>query len=118
MPGPSVQHLSFSIERVLNASQAQVFMAWSNPSVKRRWFVGPRGQWKERIREFDFRVGGRRRGDHKVNGELFAGEGDRRHGRSSRRGRHDADGRDGSGGRAGACMARAPDFSSPAGAQA
>lgn len=61
MPGPSVQHLSFSIERVLNASQAQVFMAWSNPSVKRRWFVGPRGQWKERIREFDFRVGGRER---------------------------------------------------------
>ena len=40
---------------------AQVFMAWSNPTVKARWFVGPRGQWKERVREFDFRVGGRER---------------------------------------------------------
>ncbi|MFM9970125.1 MAG: SRPBCC domain-containing protein [Burkholderiales bacterium] len=61
MPGQSVQHISFTIERTLYASPSQVFMAWSNPSVKRRWFVGPRGQWKERIREFDFRVGGRER---------------------------------------------------------
>jgi uncharacterized protein YndB with AHSA1/START domain len=61
MPGQRVQHLSFAIERTLIASPSQVFMAWSNPSVKRRWFVGPRGQWKERIREFDFRIGGRER---------------------------------------------------------
>ena len=57
----SVQHITFSLKRRINASPTQVFMAWSNPSVKRRWFVGPRGQWKERIREFDFRVGGRER---------------------------------------------------------
>ena len=61
MSGPSVQHLTLTIQRTLIAAPSQVFMAWSNPSVKRRWFVGPRGQWKERAREFDFRVGGRER---------------------------------------------------------
>ncbi len=61
IPRQSVQQLDFTIERTLIASPSQAFMAWSNPSVKRRWFVGPRGQWKERIREFDFRAGGRER---------------------------------------------------------
>ena len=54
-------HASFTIERMLNASPAQVFQAWAAPAVKARWFVGPRGQWKEKIREFNFRVGGRER---------------------------------------------------------
>lgn len=61
MPEHTIQHLSFTMERTINASVSRVFMAWSNPSAKRRWFVGPRGQWKERVREFDFRNGGRER---------------------------------------------------------
>ena len=61
MPFDNISQATISTERVINAPPAQVYMAWSNPGVKARWFVGPRGQWKERIREFDFRVGGRER---------------------------------------------------------
>ena len=52
---------TFGVERIINAAPDQVFLAWSKPSLKARWFVGPRGQWKEKIRESNFRVGGRER---------------------------------------------------------
>ena len=59
MSQPPAQHTTFTIDRVLNAPPAQVFKSWSEPSAKSRWFSGPPGQWKERSREFNFRVGGR-----------------------------------------------------------
>ena len=37
-----------------------VFAAFADPAVKARWFSGP-ADWKEEIREHDFRVGGRER---------------------------------------------------------
>lgn len=52
---------TFNIERRFNLPPAQVFNAWADPATKARWFVGPRGKWKEKIREFSFRVGGRER---------------------------------------------------------
>ena len=49
---------TFSIERIVPASPARVFAAWSTREAKSRWFAGPPG-WKETESEFDFRVGGR-----------------------------------------------------------
>lgn len=54
----SARHDSFTIERVLDASPAQVFAAWADPAAKARWFVGP-DTWKLIHREHDFRVGSR-----------------------------------------------------------
>ncbi len=57
----TTRHHSFAIECRFEAAPAQVFRAWADPSVKGRWFAGPRDKWKEKIREFNFRVGGRER---------------------------------------------------------
>ena len=54
----STEHAMFEIERVYNASPAQVFRAWSDPVAKARWF-GPTESDDEL--ELDFRVGGRER---------------------------------------------------------
>ena len=56
----SVTHGTFVIERIYDASPARVFRAWADPAAKARWFVGS-GEWKEQLREIDFRVGGRER---------------------------------------------------------
>lgn len=56
----SVEHGSFTIERVYDAPVAMVFEAWAGKDAKARWFVGP-ADWKAVIREQDFRVGGRER---------------------------------------------------------
>ena len=56
----SVQHGSFTIERVFDTPVAIVYRAWADKTAKARWFVGPSG-WKEEIREQDFRVGGQDR---------------------------------------------------------
>src|SRR5437762_2884934 len=59
----SARHDTFVIERELAFSPAQVFAAWADPVAKARWFSGTAGQWKELVREADFRVGGRERVD-------------------------------------------------------
>jgi uncharacterized protein YndB with AHSA1/START domain len=56
----SVTHATFAIERVYDASPAQVFAAWAAPEAKRRWFGGPEA-WERGGYELDFRVGGRER---------------------------------------------------------
>jgi uncharacterized protein YndB with AHSA1/START domain len=56
----SVTHATFAIERVYDASPAQVFAAWATPEAKRRWFGGP-DAWERGGYELDFRVGGRER---------------------------------------------------------
>jgi uncharacterized protein YndB with AHSA1/START domain len=56
----SVAHSTFVIERVFDATPAQVFSAWADPGVKRRWFSGP-DEWDRGPHELDFRVGGRER---------------------------------------------------------
>ena len=60
MTDRSTQHGSFVIERTYDSSPTEVFTAWADPTAKARWFVGP-PDWKETLRELDFRVGGRER---------------------------------------------------------
>lgn len=50
-------HGSFTIERVLRATPARVFAAWSSASAMRSWFHGP-AEWGPVNFELDFRVGG------------------------------------------------------------
>ena len=50
----------FTIERVLNASPARVFAAYSSLEAKSAWFKAPT-ECETLDRVFDFRVGGRER---------------------------------------------------------
>ncbi len=54
----SLEHGSFSIDRVYDASPARVFAAWADPAAKARWFTGPE-HWVGFSHELDFRIGGR-----------------------------------------------------------
>jgi uncharacterized protein YndB with AHSA1/START domain len=60
MKKSSVEHATFSIERVYDASPARVFSAWSNADAKLRWFFCD-DSWRLIEHRFDFRVGGRER---------------------------------------------------------
>lgn len=53
----SVEHATFTIDRVYDASPARVFRAFSDPAAKKLWFGGPE-DWNSRG-EMDFRVGGK-----------------------------------------------------------
>ena len=58
MSDRSVEHATFVVERVYDASGDRVFAAWSDPRAKGRWFGGSdEGEY-----ELDFRVGGWERG--------------------------------------------------------
>ena len=50
-------HGDFSINRVYDASPADVWAAWADPATKARWFIGPEG-WQQVERTLDMRVGG------------------------------------------------------------
>ena len=65
----SVAHGTFTIERTFEATPARVFAAWAEPKAKAIWFAGPAGQWKQLLRQMDFRIGGRER----VKGEFASG---------------------------------------------
>jgi uncharacterized protein YndB with AHSA1/START domain len=56
----SVVHATFSLERIYDASPAQVFRALSDKAAKTRWFEGGDG-WTVIEREMDVRPGGRER---------------------------------------------------------
>ncbi len=56
----SVVHATFSLERIYDASPAQVFRALSDKAAKARWFEGGDG-WTALEREMDVRPGGRER---------------------------------------------------------
>ncbi len=56
----SAVHATFSLERVYDASPAQVFRALSDKAAKARWFEGGDG-WTAIEREMDVRPGGRER---------------------------------------------------------
>jgi uncharacterized protein YndB with AHSA1/START domain len=60
MPERSVVHTTFVIDRAYPVPVARVFAAWSTIEGKSRWFVGG-PEWKQIVREMDFRVGGRER---------------------------------------------------------
>lgn len=56
----TVTNATFTIERVLNASPARVFAAYSSLEAKGAWFKAPT-DIETLDRDFDFRVGGRER---------------------------------------------------------
>jgi len=53
-------HDTFVINRSFCFGRELVFAAWASVERKSRWFVGPDG-WQQKVREMDFRVGGRER---------------------------------------------------------
>ena len=53
----AVTHATFVIERAYLATPSQVFAAFADPAIKRRWFAADRGMGVEGF-EMDFRVGG------------------------------------------------------------
>ena len=57
MSDKPVNHDTFTIERVYDASAARVFAAWADPVRKRRWFVDVEGFTADSY-ELDFREGG------------------------------------------------------------
>ncbi|MGF1628788.1 MAG: SRPBCC family protein [Kiloniellaceae bacterium] len=57
MTETSVEHATFKVERRFDATPAQVFAAWAQPAVKRRWF-GDADGWEDVEHKLDFRVGG------------------------------------------------------------
>jgi len=57
-PARSVVHATFSIERIYEASCAQVFKALTDPAAKAKWFSGGNG-YSLLAREMDVRPGGR-----------------------------------------------------------
>jgi uncharacterized protein YndB with AHSA1/START domain len=56
----SVTNATFVIERVLNASAARVFAAYTSLDAKSAWFKAP-AEIETLDRDFDFRVGGKER---------------------------------------------------------
>jgi uncharacterized protein YndB with AHSA1/START domain len=53
MSDRSVEHATFVVERVYDASPDRVFAAWSDSQAKAHWFHGSEAKF-----ELDFRVGG------------------------------------------------------------
>jgi uncharacterized protein YndB with AHSA1/START domain len=54
----SVDHATFSIERLYETPPARVFAHFASIELKDRWFAGP-ADWTRTEHEMDFRVGGR-----------------------------------------------------------
>jgi uncharacterized protein YndB with AHSA1/START domain len=65
----TVEHGSFTIERAFDLPPARVFAAWAEPKAKAAWFGGPPGEWKQQLRQMEFRIGGRER----VKGQFAGG---------------------------------------------
>jgi uncharacterized protein YndB with AHSA1/START domain len=57
----SVAHGTFHLERTYAAPVARVWRALTDSEAKRKWFVGPPGQWQLIERHIDVRVGGSER---------------------------------------------------------
>lgn len=58
MNARNTHHDTFTIERMYEASPAQVFKAWSDPAAKKSCFACDEG-WESLGFELDFRIGGR-----------------------------------------------------------
>jgi uncharacterized protein YndB with AHSA1/START domain len=53
-------HDTFVINRTFAFERELVFASWASAEAKSQWFVGP-GGWQQKLRELEFRVGGRER---------------------------------------------------------
>lgn len=63
-------HESFTIERRYSSSRSKVFRAFSDPTIKRRWFAEGPGFIVDAY-ELDFRVGGKETSAFTVDNEEF-----------------------------------------------
>lgn len=63
----SVAHSTFRIERVYDATPAQVFNAFADPAARRRWFIEGEG-WDIESCELDFREGASERSTFRFKG--------------------------------------------------
>ncbi|WP_457582209.1 SRPBCC family protein [Ensifer canadensis] len=70
MSANSVEHASFTIERIFKATPEQVFRAFADPAAHDRWFVKADG-WSVTEYSHDFRVGGRESGRFSKDGKIF-----------------------------------------------
>ncbi len=70
MGEPSVEHATFTIERVYPALPKRVYQAWTNPEMKARWY-GPTDQ--KCTLSLDYRIGGREQFTGKVSNGLVFG---------------------------------------------
>jgi uncharacterized protein YndB with AHSA1/START domain len=61
MKTPAAIARTFSIRRVYDAAQEEVFDAFADPDLKAEWFSGPPDKWRVLDRSFDFREGGEER---------------------------------------------------------
>ena len=48
---------TFTLERAYDASPERVYHAWTDPTARAVWFIGPDG-WKAKVHESDPRTGG------------------------------------------------------------
>ena len=72
----TIDHQSFTLERRIAAPPSRVFACWSDPELKRRWFVESDGpEWRTERYDLDFRTGGTESGSFL----LEEGPGARRH---------------------------------------
>jgi len=59
MPGRSVTHATFTVERVYDATPERVFAAYTTKEARLQWFAGEPADWEKGPYELDFREGGR-----------------------------------------------------------
>ena len=70
----TIDHQSFSLERHIAAPPSRVFACWSDPELKRRWFVESDGpEWRTERYDLDFRIGGTESGSFVRESGDFAG---------------------------------------------
>jgi uncharacterized protein YndB with AHSA1/START domain len=66
----NVSHASFTIERDFFQPPARVFAAWSDPAIRKRWFIDDPNFAVSEYQP-DFRVGGREHGRFSYEGKDF-----------------------------------------------
>lgn len=73
MTQPTTTHASFTIERHYSSDRAEVFRAFSDPTIKQRWFAeGPGFQLGSYT--LDFRIGGRETSTFRVDSPGFSSD--------------------------------------------
>jgi uncharacterized protein YndB with AHSA1/START domain len=65
-----VTHASFTIERDFPQPRSRVFAAWSDPVIRKRWFMDDPNFAVSEYKP-DFRIGGREQGRFSQDGKLF-----------------------------------------------
>lgn len=74
MTASPIEHAQFTLERTYPVPVDRAFRAWSDPELKKRWFVFSDGDdWAALDYGLDFRVGGREHGRFQYKGATVHG---------------------------------------------